>query len=110
MKCNSFKKKVFIILIPKFEFCAYPRELLLTSKIYDRNLNLGNFLVVEWLGFSAFIAMGPGSIPGQGIKVLCKLRSMAEKNLNLSFFKNCIKRKYTISYLVFFFFFLNSYS
>ena len=104
MKCDSFKKKLFIILIPNFEFCAYPRELLLTSKIYDRNLNLGNSLVVK----RAFIFMGPDSIPGQGFKFLCKLRSMAPKNLNLSFFKNCIKRKYTISYLGFFSFFLNS--
>ena len=107
MKCDSFKKKLFIILIPNFEFCAYPRELLLPSKIYDRNLNLGNSLVVERSVFRAFIFMGPDSIPGQGIKFLCKLRSMAKKNLNLSFFKNCIKRKYTISYLGFFFF-LNS--
>ena len=66
MKCKSFKKKLFIILIPNFEFCAYPRELLLTSKIYDRNLNLGNSLVVEWLGFNAFIAMGPGFNPWSG--------------------------------------------
>ena len=30
----------------------------------------GNSLVVQWLGLRAFTAMGPGSIPGQGTKIL----------------------------------------
>ena len=29
----------------------------------------GNSLMVQWLGLNAFIAVGPGSIPGQGIKI-----------------------------------------
>ena len=29
----------------------------------------GNSLVVQWLGFCTFNAEGPGSIPGQGIKI-----------------------------------------
>ena len=28
-----------------------------------------DFLVVQWLGVSAFIAGGPGLIPGQGTKI-----------------------------------------
>ena len=31
---------------------------------------IGNSLVVQWLGFRAFIAKGPGSIPGRGTKIL----------------------------------------
>ena len=30
----------------------------------------GNSLVVQWLGLCAFTAEGPGSIPGQGTKIL----------------------------------------
>ena len=30
---------------------------------------LGNSLVVQWLGLSAFTAKGTGSIPGQGTKI-----------------------------------------
>ena len=29
----------------------------------------GNSLVVQWLGLSAFTAVGPGSIPGQGTRI-----------------------------------------
>ena len=29
----------------------------------------GNSLVVQWLGFCAFTAEGPGSIPGRGTKI-----------------------------------------
>ena len=32
--------------------------------------SLGNSQVVQWLGHSPFIAMGPGSIPGQRTKIL----------------------------------------
>ena len=39
--------------------------LLANAKIPD----LGNSLVVQWLGLHAFIAEGPGSIPGQGTKI-----------------------------------------
>ena len=28
-----------------------------------------NSLAVQWLGFRAFTAVGPGSIPGQGTKI-----------------------------------------
>ena len=31
---------------------------------------MGDSLVVHWLGFHAFTAKGPGSIPGQGTKIL----------------------------------------
>ena len=30
---------------------------------------MGNFLVVQWLGFGTFISGAPGSIPGQGSKI-----------------------------------------
>ena len=30
----------------------------------------GNSLAVQWLGLGAFTAEGPGSIPGQGTKIL----------------------------------------
>ena len=29
----------------------------------------GNSLVVQWLGLSAFTAVGPGSIPGKGTRI-----------------------------------------
>ena len=32
-------------------------------------LSAGNSLVVQWLGFCAFIAEGAGSIPGWGTKI-----------------------------------------
>ena len=35
-------------------------------KIFD----LGNSLVVQWLGLHAFTAEGPGSIPGRETKIL----------------------------------------
>ena len=31
---------------------------------------LGNSLVAKWLGLHTFTAEGPGSIPGQGTKIL----------------------------------------
>ena len=31
---------------------------------------MGDSLVVQWLGFHAFTAKGPGSIPGQGTNIL----------------------------------------
>ena len=34
----------------------------------------GNSLVVQWLGFCAFTAEGPGSIPGQGTSGAAKKR------------------------------------
>ena len=34
--------------------------------------------MVQWLGLTAFIAVSPGSVPGQGTKI-CKLHAMAEK-------------------------------
>ena len=39
--------------------------LLANAKIPD----LGNSLVVQWLGLNAFTAKGLGSIPGQGTKI-----------------------------------------
>ena len=39
---------------------------------------LGNSLVVQWLGLHASIAGGPGSIPGQGTRVL----QAAQRSLN----------------------------
>ena len=39
--------------------------LLANAKIPD----LGNSLVVQWLGLHAFTAEDPGSIPGQGTKI-----------------------------------------
>ena len=35
-----------------------------------KKISLGNSLVVQWLGLCAFTAMGLGSIPGQGMKIL----------------------------------------
>ena len=32
-------------------------------------VNLGNSLVVQWLGPCAFTAEGPGSVPGWGAKI-----------------------------------------
>ena len=32
--------------------------------------NVGNSLGVQWLGLCTFTAKGPGSIPGQGTKIL----------------------------------------
>ena len=37
--------------------------------------NLGNSLAVQWLGLGAFTAVGLGSIPGWGTKIL-QLRPM----------------------------------
>ena len=34
-----------------------------------KNSTAGNFLVVQWLGFGAFTAVGPGSVPGRGAKI-----------------------------------------
>ena len=31
--------------------------------------NIGNSLVVQWLGLCAFTAEGQGSVPGQGTKI-----------------------------------------
>lgn len=31
---------------------------------------VGDFLVVQWLRHHTFAAKGPGSIPGQGVKIL----------------------------------------
>ena len=35
-----------------------------------KKISLGNSLVVQWLGLCAFTAMGLGSIPGRGMKIL----------------------------------------
>ena len=35
--------------------------------------------MVQWLGLCVFTAEGPGSIPGQGTNILCKLGGMAKK-------------------------------
>ena len=56
-------------------------------------LSAGNSLVVQWLGFCAFIAEGAGSIPGWGTKspqgVQCgpkkKKKKKKEENLVLLF-------------------------
>ena len=37
--------------------------------IYEKS-TAGNSLAVQWLGFGAFTAMGPVSIPGQETKIL----------------------------------------
>ena len=34
-----------------------------------KKLSARNFLVMQWLGFCAFTAKGPGSTPGQGTKI-----------------------------------------
>ena len=44
--------------------------------------NIGNSLVVQWLGLSTSTAMGLGSIPGQKTKIL-KLTRVAKKNSKL---------------------------
>ena len=35
----------------------------------NQKSNTRNSLAVQWLGLCAFTADGPGSIPGQGIKI-----------------------------------------
>ena len=42
---------------------------------------MGDSLVVHWLGFHAFTAKGPGSIPGQGTKIL-KASKVTKKQTN----------------------------
>ena len=39
----------------------------------------GNSLAVQWLGLRAFIAMGPGSIPGEGTKITQAVRRSQKK-------------------------------
>ena len=39
----------------------------------------GNSLVVQWLGLHAFTAMGPGSVPGWGTKILQTARCRQKK-------------------------------
>ena len=62
--------------------------------------NLGNFLVVQWLGPRTSTAGGTGSIPGQGTKIpqavqpKKKKKRKKEKNLKLSSFGG---RKYPFS-------------
>ena len=43
--------------------------------------NLGNSLVVQWLGFCVFTAEGMGSIHGQELRS-CKPHGMAKKKKN----------------------------
>ena len=56
------------------------------SKILEakNQQDLGNSLAVQWLGFCTYIAEGPGSIPGQGTKVLqtvwCSQKNKTKKN------------------------------
>ena len=42
------------------------------SKVLEssKTTSLGNSLAAQWLGLSTFTAKGPGSIPGQGNKIL----------------------------------------
>ena len=44
-----------------------------------RRENTGHFLVIWWLGFSAFTAVDLGSIPGQGTKIIHKPEGTAKK-------------------------------
>ena len=39
----------------------------------------GNSLAVQWLGFGAFTAVGPGLIPGRGTKIPQAAHSAAKK-------------------------------
>ena len=48
-----------------------------------KNLNLGNSLVVQWLGLCAFTAVGPGSFPGRGTNILHKLQCPPKKRKTL---------------------------
>ena len=41
-----------------------------TKKKKTKIEDLGNSLVVQWLGLCTFTAKGPGSIPGRGTKIL----------------------------------------
>ena len=43
---------------------------------------LGNSLAVQWLGPCAFTAEGPGSIPGQGTKIMQASWRGQNKNKN----------------------------
>ena len=49
---------------------------------------MGNSLVLQWLGFCTFTAEGPGSIPGQGYKILqtvpCSQKELKIKNLKIN--------------------------
>ena len=42
----------------------------------------GNSLAVQWLGLCAFIAEGPGSIPGQGTKIPQAVQCSQKKKKN----------------------------
>ena len=68
-------------------FCHFPLLLswlffFILCKVFPGGLFLGSSLVVQWLGLGPFPAMAhPGSIPGQGTKILQAKRKM--KNLFL---------------------------
>ena len=49
--------------------CTFGTNLLMVTELVFKNTILGNSLAVQWLGFRAFTAEGPGSIPGQGTKI-----------------------------------------
>ena len=47
-------------------------------------LQMGNSLAVQWLRLCAFIAMGPGSVPGWGAKILqAAWRGQKKKQLQM---------------------------
>ena len=56
-----------------FEFAGYKR------------VSLGNSLEVQWLGLRAFTAAGPGSIHGQGTKILQSAQRGQKKKKKKSF-------------------------
>ena len=49
-------------------------------------LILGNFLTVQWLGLSAFTAVGPGSIRGQGTNIPQTMQLWPKNPLFFSFY------------------------
>ena len=50
-----------------------------TSKSASQERIKGNSLVVQWLALCAFTAEGPGSIPGQGTKILQAMMTPRKK-------------------------------
>ena len=44
------------------------------KEIWGRSMYTGNSLAVQWLGLSAFIAVGPSSILGRELKILKAVR------------------------------------
>ena len=72
--------------------CLIQVLLLFISLLKQPKQAWGESLGVRWLGFSAFTAQGPDSIPGQGTKIAQAIPSEAKK-LNKWRRKDALKKK-----------------